>query len=59
MTADEELETHAESIGEYVERFFGSKEFTWFTPRTRDSLNSIRVRFTRREFDRVIKPKKL
>ena len=57
MEADEIIEKHAESIGEHIEHFLAEKEFVWETPRTRDSLNSIRSRFTKKEYELVIKPK--
>jgi hypothetical protein len=32
-----------------IQEYFGSKVFTWDTPRTRDGLHSIRVRFSHKE----------
>jgi hypothetical protein len=48
MAIDDEFEKHAESIGEYVERFFGSKKFIWETPRTKEYVNSEKCRFKRK-----------
>jgi hypothetical protein len=35
----------------------GEQPFYWTTPRTKESLTSKRVRFTKREFDPVLKPR--
>lgn len=40
-----------------IGQFFGEKPFSWSgTPRTRDSLDSQRVRFTYKEYERFISP---
>ena len=44
-------------LKEQLMDIIAEEEFVWETPRTRDSLNSIRSRFTKKEFELVIKPK--
>jgi|WetSurMetagenome_2_1015567.scaffolds.fasta_scaffold13248_3 hypothetical protein len=40
-----------------LKHILSEKEFVWETPRTKDSLNSVRCRFTKKEFELIIKPK--
>lgn len=44
-------------LKEQIVDIFAEEEFYWETPRTKDSENSIRCRFTKKEFELVIKPK--
>lgn len=40
-----------------LDNILGEKMFMWEIPRTKDSLCSVRVRFTKKEFERFIKPR--
>lgn len=44
-------------LKEQIVDIFAEEEFVWETPRTRASLDSIRSRFTKKEYELVIKPK--
>ena len=44
---------------EDINTILSEKMFTWDTPKTKDSENSIRCRFTKKEYELYIKPKLL